>query len=98
MLIFGKTYSYQLIVVLSRILVMTGNYNLSLVILAFAIACLASYTALDLAGRVKTSSGRPRFLWLFGGATAMGSGIWSMHFVAMLALKLPISVNYNVSS
>jgi NO-binding membrane sensor protein with MHYT domain/signal transduction histidine kinase/CheY-like chemotaxis protein len=76
---------------------MTGNYNFSLVLLAFAIACLASYTALDLAGRVKTSSGRPRFLWLFGGATAMGSGIWSMHFVAMLALKLPISVNYDLS-
>jgi NO-binding membrane sensor protein with MHYT domain/CheY-like chemotaxis protein/nitrogen-specific signal transduction histidine kinase len=75
----------------------TGNYNLSLVVLSFAIACLASYTALDLAGRVKTSSGRPRFLWLLGGATAMGTGIWSMHFVAMLALKLPISVSYDVS-
>jgi NO-binding membrane sensor protein with MHYT domain/CheY-like chemotaxis protein/nitrogen-specific signal transduction histidine kinase len=76
---------------------MTGNYNLSLVALSLAIACLASYTALDLAGRVKTALGRPRFLWLFGGATAMGSGIWSMHFVAILALKLPISVNYDVS-
>ncbi|MGL6343098.1 MAG: MHYT domain-containing protein, partial [Waterburya sp.] len=64
--------------------------------LSLAIACLASYTALDLAIRVKSSSGKHLWLWLFGGAMAMGSGIWSMHFVAMLALKLPIVVNYDV--
>ncbi len=75
---------------------MSGNYHLGLVALSFAIAVIASYTALDLAGRVKTSSGRGRLLWLLGGAVAMGTGIWSMHFVAMLAFQLPIAVNYHV--
>jgi PAS domain S-box-containing protein len=75
---------------------MTGNYNLGLVVLSFAIAVIASYTALDLAGRVQPSLGRVRCLWLLGGAVAMGTGIWSMHFVAMLAFQLPQAVNYDV--
>ncbi len=75
---------------------MTGNYNLGLVALSFAIAVIASYTALDLAGRVQPSLGRIRCLWLLGGAVAMGTGIWSMHFVAMLAFQLPQAVNYDV--
>lgn len=75
---------------------MNGSYHIGLVALSFAIAVIASYTALDLAGRVKPSLGQGRLLWLFGGAVAMGTGIWSMHFVAMLAFQLPVTVNYNV--
>ncbi|MBD2004635.1 MHYT domain-containing protein [Funiculus sociatus] len=75
---------------------MAGTYNLGLVTLSFAIALIASYTALDLVGRVKSGLGEGRWRWLLGGAVAMGSGIWSMHFIAMLAFHLPESVNYNV--
>lgn len=75
---------------------MMGTYNLGLVVLSFAIAVIASYTALDLAGRVQADAWQRRSLWLSGGAIAMGTGIWSMHFVAMLALQLPHSVNYDV--
>ncbi len=75
---------------------MAGTYNLGLVTLSFAIALIASYTALDLAGRVKSGLGRGRRRWLLGGAVAMGSGIWAMHFIAMLAFHLPECVNYNV--
>ncbi|MBW4682275.1 MAG: GAF domain-containing protein [Microcoleus vaginatus WJT46-NPBG5] len=75
---------------------MTGTYNLGLVILSFAIAVIASYTALDLAGRVRSAVERGRLFWLLGGALAMGTGIWSMHFIAMLAFQLPQSVSYDV--
>jgi two-component system, sensor histidine kinase and response regulator len=34
-------------------------------------------------------------MWLCGGATAMGIGIWSMHYVGMLAFRLPIPVQYD---
>jgi NO-binding membrane sensor protein with MHYT domain len=53
-------------------------------------------TAIDLAGRVSEYREEPRraTAWLAGGAFAMGAGIWSMHFVAMLAYKLPIPVRY----
>ncbi|MBO9609482.1 MAG: EAL domain-containing protein [Paenibacillaceae bacterium] len=71
------------------------SYNMTLVIFSSFIAVMASYTALDLAGRVTASVGAARKLWLLGGAVAMGAGIWSMHFVAMLAMQLPIPVTYN---
>ncbi|WP_348814621.1 EAL domain-containing protein [Halomonas sp. H10-59] len=63
-----------------------ASYNPALVALSLGIAAIASLTALDLAGRVRASQGLARHLWLAGGAFAMGTGIWSMHFVGMLAM------------
>jgi PAS domain S-box-containing protein len=64
-----------------------SRYDPSLVTLSILIACLASYVSLDLAGRVTAAAGRARRLWLAFGALAMGIGIWSMHFVGMLAYR-----------
>ncbi len=71
------------------------GYNSQLVIVSVAIAILASYTALDLAGRVNATQNRAQMGWLISGAAAMGTGIWSMHFMGMLAFRLPIFVHYN---
>jgi NO-binding membrane sensor protein with MHYT domain len=65
-------------------------------VLSVIIAALASYAALDLAGRVRSAAGSTRYGWLAGGATVMGVGIWSMHFVAMLAFRLPIPIAYEL--
>ncbi|MGQ8871395.1 EAL domain-containing protein [Paenibacillus sp. TSA_86.1] len=73
-----------------------GTYNLQLVILSYIIASLASYAALDLAGRVSLTSGRARHLWVACGAISMGLGIWSMHFVGMIAFVLPMHVSYSM--
>jgi NO-binding membrane sensor protein with MHYT domain len=75
--------------------ILMGTYEWRLVVLSYIVAVVASYTALDLAGRVTASRGRARRVWLFGGAFAMGAGIWSMHFTAMLAFSLPIPVTYD---
>jgi len=75
---------------------LASSYNPLLVLLSLFVAILASYTALDMAGRVVTAHGRAALSWLIGGALAMGLGIWSMHFVGMLALNLPIPVGYDV--
>ncbi|MGN7100783.1 putative bifunctional diguanylate cyclase/phosphodiesterase [Ralstonia holmesii] len=75
---------------------LASSYNPLLVLLSLFVAILASYTALDMAGRVVTAQGRAALWWLTGGASAMGLGIWSMHFVGMLALNLPIPVGYDV--
>jgi two-component system, sensor histidine kinase and response regulator len=75
--------------------VLTGSYNPRLVILSVIIAICASYAALDLAGRITASQGWSRRIWLLGGATAMGLGIWSMHYIDMLAFSLPIPVEYD---
>src|SRR5580658_9275444 len=71
-------------------------YDYRLVVLSVVIAILASYGALDLAGRVTANRGRARLVWLMGGAFAMGSGIWCMHYTGMLAFRLPIPVYYHV--
>jgi two-component system sensor histidine kinase/response regulator len=73
----------------------TGSYDYRLVALSVLIAVLASYAALDLAARVTAAHGRIRFAWLLGGAAAMGTGIWSMHYIGMLAFSLPIPVLYD---
>jgi signal transduction histidine kinase/CheY-like chemotaxis protein len=77
---------------------MHGSHDTPLVALSILIAICASYTALSLSGRVAVARGRARVAWLLGGSIAMGSGIWSMHFVAMLAFKLPppLTIAYDV--
>jgi PAS domain S-box-containing protein len=72
-----------------------GSYNYVLVALSVLIAMFASYAALDLAGRVTAAGGWTRAVWLLGGAGAMGTGIWSMHYIGMLAFILPIPVAYH---
>ena len=74
---------------------MQGFHDPKLVVLSIAVAILASYTALDLAGRVSTSIKSKSWVWLVGGALSMGTGIWSMHFIGMLAFHLPIQVVYD---
>jgi two-component system sensor histidine kinase/response regulator len=72
-----------------------GYYDYRLVGLSVLIAFMSAYGALDLAGRVTNATGRVRLLWLGGGAIAMGNGIWSMHYIGMEALRLPVPVLYD---
>ena len=74
-----------------------GSYSFTLVFISLCVAILASYTALDLTGRIATATGRAAHLWTAGGAFAMGVGVWSMHFIGMLAFTLPIDLGYDVS-
>ena len=74
---------------------MRGFYDYRLVALSVLIAICAAYAALDLAARLTAARGRLRLVWLAGGAAAMGLGIWSMHYVGMLAFSLPIPVLYD---
>lgn len=70
-----------------------GSHNSALVALSILIAVAASYTALDLAGRM-TRAGAGRLIWLAASALVLGGGIWAMHFIAMLALHLGMEVSY----
>jgi len=74
---------------------MTGTYNPWLVALSYLAAVVASYVALTLAQRVTEASGRAEIYWLIGGAIAMGTGIWSMHFIGMLAFSLNMPMSYD---
>jgi PAS domain S-box-containing protein len=74
---------------------LAGSYDYNLVALSVVIAICASYAALDLAGRVTAARGQIRAIWLICGAMAMGLGIWSMHYIGMLAFRLPVPVQYD---
>jgi two-component system, sensor histidine kinase and response regulator len=76
-------------------LTLGGTYDYRLVALSVLIAMVASYAALDLGGRVTSARGGARLAWLSGGAFAMGIGIWSMHYIGMLAFRLPVPVEYD---
>src|SRR4051794_36266139 len=77
---------------------LTAGYDAWLVALSYLVATFASYTAIDLSSRVREFRAEPRksAAWLGGGAFAMGAGIWSMHFLGMLAYQLPVPVRYEL--
>ncbi|MCJ2044216.1 ATP-binding protein [Methylobacterium sp. J-078] len=76
-------------------MVHTG-YNPALVALSISIAVFASYTALDLGARVDATGSKRRWGWIAGAAVAMGGGIWSMHFVGMLAFEMGMPAAYDL--
>src|SRR5262245_46788285 len=76
---------------------MHQHFHHWLVLVSLLVAVLASYTAITLALRIRLASRQLAPAWLIGGGIAMGIGIWSMHFVGMLALMLPIEIAYDVA-
>jgi len=76
--------------------ILEPTYDFRLVALSVVIAIIASYAALDLAGLVNATRNKTRTAWLFGGAIAMGTGIWAMHYTGMLAYHLDVPIYYHV--
>jgi NO-binding membrane sensor protein with MHYT domain len=74
---------------------MHATYNPWLVTLSLVVAIAVAYTSLRIAGQVSEGRVGAR-LWLVGGAASMGIGIWSMHFIGMLAYSVPIPLRYNI--
>ena len=73
----------------------TPHYDLRLVLASLLISLLAAWVALDLSGRIHLQkSRRRRNVWLGAGSMAMGIGIWSMHYVGMLAYRMSMPVLY----
>src|SRR6202521_928605 len=77
-------------------MVVPGTYDPYLVALSVLVASCASYTALGLSGHVGAAQGLARRVWLVAAAITMGGGIWSMHFIGMLAFVMPIPMSYDI--
>jgi diguanylate cyclase (GGDEF)-like protein/PAS domain S-box-containing protein len=77
---------------------MTATYDLSLVALSLLVAMVAAYTALDLASRIARETGVAKRDWLIAGAFVLGTGIWAMHFIGMLAFHVPIRLGFHVGT
>src|SRR5262245_14985944 len=78
-----------------RVFPMPQHYHHGLVLLSLVVAILASYTALTLALRIRFAERQSAPAWLAGGGFVMGTGIWAMHFVGMLAMSLPLEIAYD---
>ena len=75
-----------------------GEYNLALVFLSFGIAFLASTVAFYISDKLENEKSiQTQRLWLAGGSLVQGSGIWAMHFIAMLAFSLNTIIHYDLA-
>lgn len=77
----------------------SGQYNWWIVALSYIIAAFAAYSALSLTQQIRQKdqiNKNSTYIWQFGGALTLGAGIWSMHFIGMLAYSMPMTVNYDL--
>lgn len=71
------------------------TYDPWMVAASVVLAVMASFTGLRLASGLRALEPGRRKLQIAKAAFALGAGIWSMHFVAMLAVRLPIAIGYD---
>ncbi|MCA0969286.1 EAL domain-containing protein [Halobacillus litoralis] len=74
---------------------MVGTYNPGFVILSVIIAVVASFASLQMVERLRGARKWQRWKWILSGGIMLGGGIWSMHFVAMLAYEMDMGVTYD---
>lgn len=72
-----------------------AGFDLRLLALSGFVLIVATYATLAFARRIKSAQGVAWFAWLGGGASAMGLGIWSMHYLGLRALGLPVPILKN---
>ena len=95
--IFAYVSSYKSESVVAPIETVISTYNLPLVLLSIMVAIFSSSAALDISSRLKSTNETVRFQWILAGSFILGLGIWSMHFIGMLAFHLSIDVSYSIS-
>lgn len=72
-----------------------GSYNPILIISAFILTIMASYTSMNLVAMLHSSERNRRFLFI-AGTLSMGGGIWLMNFIGMLAIDGAASFHYHI--
>ena len=75
---------------------MTAHYDLLLVMLSVLIAICGGYTCFHMMDRLTRLSGASWKSTVLAAAVAIGGGIWSMHFVGMLAMHMPVAISYDL--
>ncbi|HYD46639.1 MAG TPA: MHYT domain-containing protein [Phenylobacterium sp.] len=73
-----------------------GHHDPVLAALSYGVAGLASFAALQMAERLRRAQGLARAAWRIAAAVVFGGGVWSMHFIAMLAYRSPLAISYSL--
>ena len=76
---------------------LTYSHNHNLVILSLILAVVSGFTGFTLTQNLSAKTLLQRKISVSMAAVALGGGIWSMHFVAMLGLNLPVMVFYDAA-
>jgi NO-binding membrane sensor protein with MHYT domain len=72
------------------------SYNTFLVVLSFLVATFGSFTALQITNSIKEHKSNHFIGWVIAAAFALGGGgIWTMHFIGMLAYQTPMDMGYD---
>ena len=74
---------------------MGGSFDTALLIVSFAMAVIASYSALDLGARIAVLDGRRRRYWLVLGGTALATAFWSLHVLCFNAFHFEVRLSYD---
>ncbi|WP_353143084.1 bifunctional diguanylate cyclase/phosphodiesterase [Enterobacter sp.] len=67
-----------------------------LIAISYLVAFIASFVALDSAGKIPLSSRKAALFWRMAGGISLGIGIWSMHFIGMLSMQMPVMMRYDL--
>ncbi|XGI81123.1 putative bifunctional diguanylate cyclase/phosphodiesterase [Enterobacter hormaechei] len=67
-----------------------------LIAISYLVAFIASFVALDSAGKIPLSSRKAALFWRMAGGISLGIGIWSMHFIGMLSMQMPMMMSYDL--
>lgn len=67
-----------------------------LIAISYLVAFIASFVALDSAGKIPLSSRKAALFWRIAGGVTLGIGIWSMHFIGMLSMQMPMMMSYDL--
>ncbi|MCX5572426.1 EAL domain-containing protein [Enterobacter sp. E-TC7] len=67
-----------------------------LIAVSYLVAFIASFVALDSAGKIPLSSRKAALFWRIAGGVTLGIGIWSMHFIGMLSMQMPMMMSYDL--
>lgn len=67
-----------------------------LIAISYLVAFIASFVALDSAGKIPLSNRKAALFWRMAGGISLGIGIWSMHFIGMLSMQMPMMMRYDL--
>ncbi|HCM9228517.1 MULTISPECIES: putative bifunctional diguanylate cyclase/phosphodiesterase [Enterobacter] len=72
------------------------SWDPMLIAVSYLVAFIASFVALDSAGKIPLSSRKAALFWRIAGGITLGIGIWSMHFIGMLSMQMPMMMSYDL--
>lgn len=76
---------------------LTVTWHPLLIATSYLVAFIASFVALESAAKMTMVTCRAALFWRLAGGVTLGIGIWSMHFIRMLSMNMPMPMSYHLT-